>query len=130
MPRWLLALFSLASLPAAATTPTLEQPPTLTCLTPAPGHRGTPEYPEQAWRRGNAGRVMVELSFTTPHLRPAMKVLDSEGGRDFVDAVDTHVRTLRLPCLQASDIPALLRLDYVFKPTDRQTPAAVLPDPQ
>ena len=130
MRSWLLALFSLASLPAAATTPTLEQPPTLTCLTPAPGHRGTPAYPDEAWRQGLAGRVMVELSFTTPDLRPAMKVLDSAGGRDFLEAVDTHVRTLRLPCLQASDVPALLRLDYVFKPTNRQTPAAVLPDPQ
>ena len=116
--------------PAARSTEvTLSPSPTQRCLTPAAAERGTPTYPEDEWRRGQAGRVQVELIFTTPDLRPEIKVLASQGSPAFVDAVREHVTALRVPCLEYADIPARVQLDYVFAPTQRDTTSAAPVDP-
>jgi hypothetical protein len=104
---------------AAAQQITLDPSPALACLTPGLGERGTPIYPFDAWKREESGRVKVELEFTGPDLRPAVKVLVDEGGRDFVTAVREHVATFRLPCLQAVGVPTRLSFDFVFKPDMR-----------
>lgn len=122
-----LALF--ATLPAWSNGLSLAPSPAQGCLTSTTGARGTPEYPALLWQRGTGGRVKVDLIFTGPELRPEVKVLDSQGGDEFVDAVQAHARLLRVPCLQPADIPARLRLDFVFKPTERSGPAPVAIDP-
>lgn len=132
LPTVLAALALLAGLPALANGLSLAPSPVLGCLqstTGAPGERGAPEYPARQWNRGEAGRVLVELIFTGADLRPEVKVLTSEGADEFVDAVKAHARALRTPCLNPADIPARLRLDFVFKPTERTGSAPQPTDP-
>lgn len=105
---------------AAAQQTTLDPSPVVACLTPPVAERGQPVYPPTALQRNSHGRVKVELEFTTPDLRPAVRVLESEGGEDFEGAVRDHVRRLRVPCLTSADIPARLIQDYVFRPDDRK----------
>ncbi|MDP1900272.1 MAG: hypothetical protein Q8K96_07445 [Rubrivivax sp.] len=106
--------------PALAQDVTLEPTPALRCLTPLAEQRGAPEYPLRVFKLGLGGRVKVELEFTTPDKRPAVKVLESEGDESFIDAVKAHVREYRVPCLEGADIPSRLVIDFVFKPDDRR----------
>ena len=116
-----LALLALTLLCSAvvAQDVTLEPSAALRCLTPAADVRGTPTYPPDAWKRGDAGVVEVELIFTVPEGRPEVKVLKSVGGDDFVDAVKAHVRDFRVPCLQLAEVPVRLRQAYDFVPDRR-----------
>lgn len=123
-----------AALPAAAQTVTLEPSAAMRCLTPAAEQRGMPEYPFDAWKREHKGRVLVELSFTTPDKRPAVAVLASEGEGDskdsFVDAVRQHVASYRVPCLdEGTGVPARLRLEFVFSPNTREVQSSGPKDP-
>lgn len=125
----LLAWAALLALPAAARELTLAPSPAA-CLSPPASERGTPEYPEFLWAGGTPGRVQVELIFTGSTSRPEVKILQSEGGAEFVESVRRHVRDLRLPCLETADIPARVQIDFVFKPLERkgEVPAAMDPD--
>jgi hypothetical protein len=99
---------------AQAQEVTLEPSAALRCLTPAADVRGTPEYPPDAWKRGQAGEVVVELIFTVPEGRPEVKVLRSTGPDELVDAVKAHVRAFRVPCLAGAEVPVRLRQTYSF----------------
>jgi len=117
-------MLAAAMMPAAGQKVTLEPSAAVRCLTPTAEQRGTPEYPFDAWKREEKGRVTVELSFTTVDKRPAVKVLASEGDGDsrdsFVDAVRAHVAHYRVPCLNAATaLPVQLRLEFVFLPRER-----------
>lgn len=90
------------------------------CMTPPVAQRGEPEYPFDPWKRGEGGRVLVELIFTGRDLRPEFKLIRNEGDDALVNAVEKHVATLRVPCLDDADIPLRLRQDYVFEPDRRQ----------
>ena len=116
------------ALSAAASELTLA-PSSATCLSPPAVQRGTPDYPQDLWTAGTPGRVVVELIFTGPDLRPEVKVLRSEGGSEFVESVRRHVRDLRLPCLEAADIPARVQIDFDFKPIERKAVASAAVDP-
>ena len=123
-----------ATLPAAAQSLTLEPSAAMRCLTPTAEQRGWPEYPFDAWKRGQKGRVAVELSFTTPDKRPAVKVLASEGDGDsdsaFVDAVRQHVAAYRVPCLtEGTAVPARLQLEFVFQPDKPEAQTSGPTDP-
>lgn len=126
----LLALALLASRPAWADGLALAPSPAQRCLTPGAAERGTPEYPAEEWKLGAAGLVQVEVIFTTTDRRPEVKILDSAGGPAFVDAVKDHVRQWRLPCLEFADIPARLRIEFVFRPTQRSATTAGATDPE
>lgn len=116
-------------LPAAASELTLAPSPAA-CLSPSAAQRGTPDYPDDLWTSGTAGRVQVELVFTGSDLQPEMKILRSEGGPEFVQSVRRHVRDLRLPCLESADIPMRLQFDFVFEPVERKgtAPEGIDPD--
>jgi len=124
-----LVLSLVMALPAWANGLTLS-PSLLGCLTPSAALRGTPDYPANEWQNGSPGRVLVELIFTGPDLRPEVTIVESEGGPAFVESVRRHVRNLRLPCLEAADIPARTRFDFVFSPTEREAlpPEAIDPE--
>jgi hypothetical protein len=107
------------AMPVCAQQVTLEPSAALRCLTPLAAARGAPEYPFDEWKRGQRGRVKVELEFTVADARPAVKVLESEGERPFVDAVREHVKAMRVPCLNEVGGSAKLVFDFVFKPDDR-----------
>lgn len=92
----------------------------LRCLQPPPAQRGVPEYPFLEWKTGEKGRVKVELEFTLPDRRPAVKVLEREGPGSMVDAVREHVRTWRAPCLTDAEVAARLQIEFVFTADDRQ----------
>ena len=107
------------ALPVQGNGLSLAPSPLSTCLVPPAATRGTPEYPAEQWKNGQAGRVLTELIFTGPQLRPEFKVIESSGDEAFIDAVRRHVRDYRLPCLEDADIPARVRLDFDFRPTQR-----------
>ena len=113
----------------AAQTPLIEPSVALSCLAPAKEQRGVPEYPFDAWKRGEAGRVQVELAFGGPDSKPEVKVLSHEGDDSFVEAVKAHVRQLRVPCLDERSDHARLVFDFVFKPDERKPVAADPTDP-
>ena len=118
----------LLALPAAASELTLAPSPAA-CLTSTAGERGAPDYPDDEWRRGVPGRVLAELIFTGPQLRPELRVVQSEGGPAFIESVRRHVRNLRLPCLESASSPARVQLDFVFKPVERSGAAPEATDP-
>jgi hypothetical protein len=90
------------------------------CLTLAPEAlgKGAPAYPFVQFKLGTRGRVLVALSFSTPDRRPAVEVLEREGGDEFVEAVEDHVRHLRVPCLVPGQPAANLRFEFLFRPDD------------
>jgi hypothetical protein len=120
--RLWLGLCLLAGLGDAALAQKLELAPSaaLECLTPKLSEGDVPEYPFAAFKRGEAGRVKVALTFTTPDTRPAVKVLEREGDGEFVHAVEDHARKLRVPCHDGGVRPVQLELEFVFKPDDRK----------
>jgi hypothetical protein len=118
-----------APLLAAAQSPIIEPSIALDCLKPARERRGTPEYPFDAWKRSLGGRVEVELSFSAPDRAPAVKVLTNEGDDSFVEAVRSHVRQFRLPCVDSGISRGRLVLDYRFQPDDRKVAVADPTDP-
>jgi hypothetical protein len=89
------------------------------CLRPPATQRGAPDYPFDAYKRGEAGRVQLRLTFTAAGQGPLVTVLAQEGDGSFVDAVRAHVQPLRVPCLAAGGAPAVLDIDDVFRPDDR-----------
>lgn len=115
-----IALILLLCGPALAQEVVLEPSAVQRCLQPAVAERGVPAYPKVALQRRGGGKVKVELSFTTPDKRPAVKILESTGGDDFEAAVEDHVRSYRLPCLQHAEIPAQMVIEFVFKPDDQK----------
>ena len=128
----LLLLGSLGLAPVAAQTVTLEPSAEARCLTLRAGVEPQPQYPFKAWKEQLAGRVKVELVFSSPDDRPKVNVqlALSDGSRDgssdsdtrrlFVDAVQEHVRNYRVPCLPSNSAPARLVIDYVFKPDSQR----------
>ncbi|MDP2007125.1 MAG: hypothetical protein Q8K45_15715 [Rubrivivax sp.] len=82
--------------------------------------RGEPEYPFAPWKRGEGGRVWVELVFAGTELAPAVEVIESQGDDALVKAVKAHVATFRTPCAEAGDLPVRLRQEYVFLPDKRK----------
>jgi hypothetical protein len=119
---WPLLAWGLATmgLPALAQDLRPEPSAVVECLSPPPELRGAPEYPFEQWKFHEKGRVKVALEFTAPDRRPSVEVLEREGHLDFVDAVGEHVRTLRVPCLTATQTPARLVIEYIFKPDQRE----------
>ena len=67
-------------------------------------------------KRGEGGRVLVELSFGGPDLAPAVQVLEQSGDESLVQAVKAHVSAFRVPCAEALALPVRLRQDYAFVP--------------
>lgn len=118
------------ALPVHGNGLSLSPSPLSTCLLPPAATRGTPDYPAQQWKDGQAGRVLSELIFTGPELRPEFKVIESSGDAAFIEAVRRHVRDYRLPCLEAADIPARVRLEFDFRPTERTPQQSAATDPR
>jgi hypothetical protein len=104
-----------------------EKSPALQCLQLLPGDATELVYPFDQFKRGDPGRVLVELEFTIAAGSPKVTVVEQEGDRAFVAAVRDHVRHLRVPCMTDADVPVRLRQDYVFKPA-RATPKASTTD--
>lgn len=92
----------------------------LGCLNPPAAQRGEPEYPLEAFRARRGGRVHVQLTFPDARSGPSVRLLSSDGDPEFVDAVRAHVQILRVPCLPAGAPPAVLAIDYFFRPDDRR----------
>ncbi len=90
------------------------------CLTPPTAQRGEPEYPFAPWKRGEGGRVLVEMVFGGPNLEPEVRVLENQGDDSLVKAVKTHVAAFRTPCAETADLPVRLRQEYVFMPDKRK----------
>ena len=88
------------------------------CLSPPPAARGAPEYPFDAFKAKLPGDVQVRLRFTGPGLAPRVTVLRQQGDTSFVDAVRSHVATLRLPCHDGAE-PVDLDFNFAFRPDER-----------
>lgn len=114
---WVLLGTVVFSVPAAASEVVLEPHPATRCVSVVEGAPTQPAYPELALARGDSGKVVVDLSFTSADTRPAVRVVDRTPlGEAFEDAVVAHARQLRATCLRAEDGPLRLRREYVFRP--------------
>ena len=113
---WLLATLAL---PALAQQVTQERSRALACLTPAAEARGLPQYPKAMLGSRRHGLVKVQLNFTSADRQPDGKVLEREGDPEFVDAVEEHVRSWRVPCLDQIGGRARLEFEFIFRPDDR-----------
>lgn len=123
MRAWRAGLLSLVAWMASAAPAqeaVLEPSAASLCLRGVSGPLTTPEYPFELLKLGRGGRVLVELTFARPDARPAVQVLEHEGEQDFVEAVERHVRQLRVPCLTSDAAPARLRQDYRFRPDSHE----------
>ncbi len=120
--RWLAFLGALGLClgigPAFAQLTELAPSDAIACLTPAPAQRGQPEYPVMAFKSGARGRVQATATFRSNDFfpTPTITIEAHEGGDEFVDAVKTHLRALRVPCLP-SQAQASLRFEFVFDPS-------------
>ena len=121
---WAVVLPSWAQAPDVQLAPS----PSVSCLTPAPAQRGEPEYPFAPWKRGEGGRVLVELIFTGADLRPEVKLIESTGDYALVDAVKTHVSAFRVPCFDNGQAPVRLQQEFVFVPDTRKAVMAAPAD--
>jgi hypothetical protein len=120
MPKSLLLLVALlasTALPAWAQLTTLATSEAVACLRPATAERGQPEYPPMKLKAGTSGRVVATVTFKGTDWSPTPTIVidKQEGGSEFADAVQTHLRKLRVPCLP-HDGKAVLRFDFVFNP--------------
>lgn len=115
------ALCCAAGLAAGAGAQTVELAPSdaLRCLTPGPAERHAVDYPFTQFKTGQKGRVRVDLRFGSSTAGPELKVLESEGGAEFVDAVKEQVANWRVPCL-AKGQSVTLQQEYVFRPDGRK----------
>ncbi len=98
----------------------IEPSAALRCMTPSADLRGTPEYPFQAFKLDQAGRVKVTLSFADAQSAPQVQVDEAEGGDEFVEEVRKHVRLLRVPCHGSGALPSQVNMEFVFRPDARQ----------
>jgi hypothetical protein len=89
------------------------------CLTVREGAAEAPVYPFDEFKLDRRGAVQVLLRFDAPDAPPILTVQESHGGDAFVDAVRTHAKELRVPCLQPGEGPARLIRDYIFRPDDQ-----------
>jgi hypothetical protein len=123
-PVWLHRVAAVAAalaLPGAAQSiePRLVPSEAAQCLQATDPAQPLPEYPFEAFKSKSKGRVLIEMRFERADSAPRVTVRESEGGREFVDAVRTWARTLRVPCLAAGARPAVLQRELVFEPDDR-----------
>lgn len=102
---------------AAAQTIAVSPSAAQRCLTRGEFLLGTPAFPQESFERRDAGRVLVELTFSRPDAAPSVNVIEDAGGQPFVASVRTFVDAYRVPCLEAGQ-SATLRQEFVFKPTD------------
>jgi hypothetical protein len=107
--------------PAWAQLTTLAPSAAVACLTPAADQRGVPEYPPMQLKAGTPGRVVASVTFkgTDWSPGPTISIEKQEGAEAFVEAVKTHLRTLRVPCLPR-DGQATLTFDFVFNPQSQR----------
>jgi hypothetical protein len=106
--------------PAALAQTPLPHSEALACLTPAADQRGVPEYDPELVKRGDGGRVKVELVFAEPDAPPAVRFLGPYKFEGLTRAVERHVRRFRVPCQVAGAEPARLLFEFVFTPDDGQ----------
>jgi hypothetical protein len=106
--------------PAALAQTPLPHSEALACLTPAADQRGVPEYDPELIKRGDGGRVKVELVFTEPDAPPVVRFPGPYNFEGLTRAVERHVRRFRVPCQVAGAEPARLLFEFVFTPGDGQ----------
>lgn len=113
-------LLALAMASAAVAQPEIKPLPSQAsqCLVATDPALQAPVYPFAAFRKGEPGRVKVELRFTSPDKPPRVRVLEQEGGSEFAESIKDWVKTLRAPCM-GSEL-AVLEQEYLFKPLEER----------
>jgi hypothetical protein len=133
MPHWhrrLLSMWVLACAWGMAVAQSVSLPPSaaLACMTPSVAERGLPSYPSMQLERKTGATIRVELAFAGPETEPSMRLLD-EGfvSPDFVEAIQSHVRRLRVPCMAPGAEPVRVAQTFVFRPDDGRNVVALPP---
>jgi hypothetical protein len=96
------------------------------CLFPALGERAKPEYPEEALRNKQGGRVDAEFTFSSPDVAPDVR-FTSESPEGMLASVKAYARQLRVPCLGKGDAPVALKQTFDFVPNDGRKVAWTAP---
>ena len=115
----------------ALAQPMLAPSPAVACLTQAPGTLPL-EYPPEMLARKDGGTVNAEYTFKAPDQPPEVKVLRAVGSTfdALIVAVETHAKSLRLPCLVAGGPPVVLTRSYLFEPNDGRKVVGTVPRDQ
>jgi len=102
-----------------------EASPYQQCLTPAPGGRTLPAYPENRLQRKEGARFEVELRFVDSRRGPQVRLLGDftqigapQPDLEFVAAVEAYAKQLRVPCLPDGDVTVSLWQRFQFIPED------------
>ena len=96
------------------------------CLFPAPSERAKPEYPEEALRNKQGGRVDAEFTFSGPDVAPDVR-FTSDSPAEILASVKAYARQLRVPCLGKGDAPVALKQTFDFVPNDGRKVAWTAP---
>jgi hypothetical protein len=118
-----------AALPVGAQERTAEPSDAQRCLRHEQGAQAQPVYPPAAYNANQGGQVQIELEFKGPERAPATRVLLHAGGDELLQAVEAHVKGLRVPCM-SGERPVVLRQDYVFQPDRRRVHWSRASDPR
>jgi hypothetical protein len=86
---------------------------TLACLQTS---KAALEYPSRDLQMKSPGHVRVSLTFTAPDRPPAVEVLFRAASDAMVDEVRNHLRSYRLPCMEATASPRVVVQEFEFKP--------------
>lgn len=85
----------------------------LDCLKHERG-RVAPPYPREALRQEREGRVLARLRFSGPAEPPKVRYLAEVGGKEFREALDTHLAGQRLPCFKPGEDPIDIDVFYIY----------------
>ena len=83
------------------------------CLVATDPAQPAPEYPFEAFRKKEPGRVKVRLRLSAPDKPPRVEILETEGRDEFAQSVRRWTATLRAPCLVEGE--AVLVQEYLFR---------------
>lgn len=101
----------LVALPGAALTD---------CVALIPGAAPAPIYPPEAESLKRGGLVRVRLTFEGPASEPKATVFYNQSFESFSNAVLSHVRNYRLPCMAAGAEPVLATQEFRFTLDERK----------
>jgi hypothetical protein len=116
-----LAFFFLPASLAMADDMKLEPSGALACLTLLPEAATQVVYPAHLLEGKTSANVEIELEFRGADRAPTVKILNKVYYSAFIDAIETYVGQLRVPCMKENQAPVTLRQTYVFDPVGGRT---------
>lgn len=113
----LIALLVMAAPALAQIKP--EPHPAMACTRVKAGEALEPEYPFDAYKRKQPGRVLASVTLPGGLLGNGVDIRSNEGDESFATEVRRWLRTLEAPCLKPGETATLV-FDFIFQPDRRE----------